>query len=191
MHPQLMHACSRPDRRPCAGNRLNHHHHNNDHNDHSDQNDQNDQNNNRKHATQRGGLAVAEHRLIPSRVRSIGHLLRKAGHQSVWSPCLSGSGCWWSCWSRGGQLVLLLYQPLLPISFGNSLGQIEFCESLSLLVKGECFISLLLVGIRGRRRILRCCSSLMSSCKLFFLRLRWCALVSLCSLLVILMLILL
>ena len=31
-------------------------------------------------------LAVAEHRLIPSRVRSIGHLLRKGGHQSVCSP---------------------------------------------------------------------------------------------------------
>ena len=29
-------------------------------------------------------LAVVEHRLIPS--RSIGHQLRKAGHQSVWSP---------------------------------------------------------------------------------------------------------
>ena len=31
-------------------------------------------------------LAVAEHRLIPSRARSVSHLLRKAGHQSVWSP---------------------------------------------------------------------------------------------------------
>ena len=31
-------------------------------------------------------LAVAEHRLIPSRVRSIGHHPRKAGHQSVRSP---------------------------------------------------------------------------------------------------------
>ena len=30
-------------------------------------------------------LAVAEHRLIPSRVRSIGHQLREAGHYSVWS----------------------------------------------------------------------------------------------------------
>ena len=30
--------------------------------------------------------AVAEHRLIPSRVWSIGHLPRKAGHQSVCSP---------------------------------------------------------------------------------------------------------
>ena len=31
-------------------------------------------------------LAVAEHRLIPSRARAINHQLRKAGHQSVWSP---------------------------------------------------------------------------------------------------------
>ena len=30
--------------------------------------------------------AVAEHRLIPSRARSICHQLRKAGHQSVWVP---------------------------------------------------------------------------------------------------------
>ena len=31
-------------------------------------------------------LAVAEHRLIPSRARSICHPLRKAGHHSVWAP---------------------------------------------------------------------------------------------------------
>ena len=31
-------------------------------------------------------LAVAEHRLVPSRARSVGHLLRRAGHQSVWAP---------------------------------------------------------------------------------------------------------
>ena len=35
-------------------------------------------------------LAVAEHRLIPSRARSIGHSLRRAGYHSGWSPCLSG-----------------------------------------------------------------------------------------------------
>ena len=28
-------------------------------------------------------LAVAEHRLIPSRARSVGHQLRKAGHHSI------------------------------------------------------------------------------------------------------------
>ena len=31
-------------------------------------------------------LSVAEHRLIPSRARSIGHQLRKAGHHSIWAP---------------------------------------------------------------------------------------------------------
>ena len=31
-------------------------------------------------------LAVAEHRLIPSRARSVCHQLRKADHHSVWSP---------------------------------------------------------------------------------------------------------
>ena len=35
-------------------------------------------------------LAVAEHRLIPSRARSIGHQLRKAGHHSHLGSCLSG-----------------------------------------------------------------------------------------------------
>ena len=39
-----------------------------------------------------------------SRVRAIGHSLRRAGHQSVTSPCLSRSGCWWSCWDWCGQL---------------------------------------------------------------------------------------
>ena len=31
-------------------------------------------------------LAVAEHRLIPSRARSVGHSLRRAGRHSVWAP---------------------------------------------------------------------------------------------------------
>ena len=31
-------------------------------------------------------LAVAEHRLTPSRARSIGHHLRKAGYHSIWAP---------------------------------------------------------------------------------------------------------
>ena len=31
-------------------------------------------------------LAVAEHRLIPSRARSVCHLLRRAGHCSIWAP---------------------------------------------------------------------------------------------------------
>ena len=31
-------------------------------------------------------LAVAEHRLIPSRARSVCHQLRRAGYHSVWAP---------------------------------------------------------------------------------------------------------
>ena len=68
-------------------------------------------------------LAVAEHRLIPPRVRSIGHSLRKAGHQSVWSlpvrirllVVMLGLG--WSAWVT----LLLPYLPLFPLSFRNSL----------------------------------------------------------------------
>ena len=31
-------------------------------------------------------LAIAEHRLIPARARSVGHQLRRAGFHSVWAP---------------------------------------------------------------------------------------------------------
>ena len=31
-------------------------------------------------------LAVAEHRFIPSRARSVCHQLRMAGHHSIWAP---------------------------------------------------------------------------------------------------------
>ena len=31
-------------------------------------------------------LAVAEHRLIPSRASLVGHQLRRAGHHSIWAP---------------------------------------------------------------------------------------------------------
>ena len=36
-------------------------------------------------------LAVAEHRLIPARARSVGHQLRKAGFHSVWAPACQDS----------------------------------------------------------------------------------------------------
>ena len=41
-------------------------------------------------------LAVAEHRLIPARARSIRHQLRKADRSTFWWPCW----CWcdWSAW---------------------------------------------------------------------------------------------
>ena len=31
-------------------------------------------------------LAAAEHKLIPSRARSVCHQLRRAGHHSIWAP---------------------------------------------------------------------------------------------------------
>ena len=49
-------------------------------------------------------LAVAEHQLIPSRVRSIGHLLRRAGHQSVWSTACQDQVAGGHAWSRGVSL---------------------------------------------------------------------------------------
>ena len=36
-------------------------------------------------------LAVAEHRLIPARARSVGHQLRKAGFHSIWAPACQDS----------------------------------------------------------------------------------------------------
>ena len=36
-------------------------------------------------------LAVAEHRLIPARARSVGHQLRKTGFHSVWAPACQDS----------------------------------------------------------------------------------------------------
>ena len=36
-------------------------------------------------------LAVAEHKLIPARARSVGHQLRKAGFHSVWAPACQDS----------------------------------------------------------------------------------------------------
>ena len=56
-------------------------------------------------------LAVAEHRLIPSGFRSFGHLLRKAGHQSVWSlACqdqVAGGHAGVGVVSLGGALLVL------------------------------------------------------------------------------------
>ena len=57
-------------------------------------------------------LAVAEHRLITSRARSIGHQLRKAGYQSVWSPACQDqvagghAGVGWLVWVGGALLSL-------------------------------------------------------------------------------------
>ena len=55
-------------------------------------------------------LAVAEHRLIPARARSVGHQLRKAGYHSVWAP---------ACQDSVG-VVSLGGAPLALPSFGTS-----------------------------------------------------------------------
>ena len=98
-------------------------------------------------------LAVAEHRLIPSGARSVCHQLRMAGHQSVLVSCLSGSGCWWSCWSWGGQswwyssFSSLIHYSFLSIRIFS--GWVGLLEQLFLLVKEEWFIFLWSMGIRG------------------------------------------
>ena len=53
-------------------------------------------------------LAVAEHRLIPSRGRSIGHQLRKAGHHSIWAP---------ACQDKIAVELLYLFHLLSLLSF--------------------------------------------------------------------------
>ena len=45
-------------------------------------------------------LAVAEHRLIKARARSVGHQLRKAGYHFGLGSCLSRFCSWRSCWCR-------------------------------------------------------------------------------------------
>ena len=79
-------------------------------------------------------LAVAEHRLIPSRARSVCHQLRRAGHQSVTSPgCqdhVAGGHAGVGVVSLGGahlSLLLLLHFLLLsPLGIRSSSGWAGF-----------------------------------------------------------------
>ena len=56
-------------------------------------------------------LAVAEHRLIPSRARSVCHQLRRAGHHSIWAPAcqdrVAGGHAGVGVVSLGGALLSL------------------------------------------------------------------------------------
>ena len=74
-------------------------------------------------------LAVAEHRLIPSRARSVCHQLRKAGHQSVWSPAcqdqVAGGHAGVGVVSLGGASVSLC-PPLLLLSLRSFSGWAGF-----------------------------------------------------------------
>ena len=64
-------------------------------------------------------LAVAEHRLIPSRARSICHQLRRAGFHSVWAPAcqdrIAGGHAGIGIVSLGG--APFHFHPLLLLSF--------------------------------------------------------------------------
>ena len=76
-------------------------------------------------------LAVAEHRLIPARARSVGHQLRKAGFHSVWAPAcqdsIPGGHAGVGVVSLGGAPGRAWPSPLLLLlSSGNSLGWVGF-----------------------------------------------------------------
>ena len=74
-------------------------------------------------------LAVAEHRLIPARARSVGHQLRKAGFHSVWAPAcqdsIPGGHAGVGVVSLGGA-PLWPFPLLLLLSSGSSLGWVGF-----------------------------------------------------------------
>ena len=125
-------------------------------------------------------LAAAEHRLIPSKARSIGHQLRNAGFHSVWAP---------ACQDRiaGGHagvgVVSLGGAPLSLPSFVTP----QFHEFFKLgramratLPTAQSGVVHLFMVIKVLRRMLKSCSLLIGFAKLFLLRLRWFALVSLC-----------
>ena len=126
-------------------------------------------------------LVVAEHWLIPSRVWSVGHFLRKAGHQSVWSPACQDKV---AGGHAGFGVVSLGAAPLALPTFATA-GFLEFFKleralRVTLPAGNGRVVNLLsFMGIRGRRRTLSRCSSLIRFCKLLLLRLRWCVLVSL------------
>ena len=73
-------------------------------------------------------FAVAEHRLTPSRARSICHQLRKAGRHSVWAPAcqdrIAGGHAGVGVVSLGGALLSL--HPLSLLRFRNFSGWVGF-----------------------------------------------------------------
>ena len=100
-------------------------------------------------------LAVAEHRLIHARAKSVGHQLRKAGLQSVWAPACQDQIAGFH--AREG--VISLHGAPLSAPFLVSpecrefffwLGRVFF----PLFLAAWC-ICLLCTGIRERRRIQR------------------------------------
>ena len=73
-------------------------------------------------------LGVAEHRLIPSRARAVSHQLRRAGHQSVWSPAcqdqVAGGHAGVGVVSLGGAPLSLPF--FLPMSSRSCFGSVGF-----------------------------------------------------------------
>ena len=127
-------------------------------------------------------LAVAEHRLIPSRAWSICHQLRKAGHHSVWAP---------ACQDRiaGGHagvgVISLGSAPLTLPSFITP--QFHEFFRLGRVLRTTLFAAhggvvhlLLSMVIRELRRMLKSCNLLIGFFKLFLLKLRWFVLVKPC-----------
>ena len=78
-------------------------------------------------------LAVAEHRLIPSRARSIFHQLRRAGYQSVWSPACQDQVAGGHVMLGLGSLILVgllsHFLRLLPLIFGSFSGWVGFLRT--------------------------------------------------------------
>ena len=121
-------------------------------------------------------LAVAEHRIILTRAKSVGHHLRKADRQSVCAPAcqdrISGG-------HAGVGVISLCAAPLSA----PSLVPAEFSEFFRLgramrvlLPTGDGGVVHLFVeyGTRCRRRTLRSFRLLTSCFVLYSLRLRWC-----------------
>ena len=131
-------------------------------------------------------LAVAEHRLIPSMARSVCHQLRRAGHQSVWSPTCQDQV---AGGHSGVGVVNLGGAPLSLSSFSTPQIKEFFRLGRALRTtvptgKGGVIRLFVVHGYQGRRRRLINFFLLISFCRLFWLRLRRFVLVSLCSLLV-------
>ena len=135
-------------------------------------------------------LAVAERRLIPSRARSVCHQLRKACHQSVWSPACQDQV---AGGHAGVGVVSLGGAPLSLPSFTTPQFKEFFRLGRALRTilrtgKGGVVHLFVVDGIRVRRMIVISFCLLISSYRLFWLMLRLFVLVSLCSLLLFLVL---
>ena len=84
-------------------------------------------------------LDIAEHRLIPSRTRSICHQLRRAGHHSVWAPAcqdrIAGGDAGVGVISLGGASLSL--HPLSLLSFMSLSSWVQLTDRLLEAVLAE------------------------------------------------------